>query len=115
MVGRTSPTLGEAGGTSGASRYPQLYPDGSMIACSFFAPNRSIHACSFQARRDARAKQQVIQPKTRIAFPTTAHVVPERVNASIAIDHTHGIDPSLIDEPRISETALRMHERIIIP
>jgi hypothetical protein len=54
-----------------------------------------------QAGGDRRAEQQMIKAKAGVSLPAIAQVVPECVDALIAVQFADGIRPALTDQARV--------------
>jgi hypothetical protein len=68
-----------------------------MIACAWPAADFAIHTGADQSFGDARAHQQVVKPEAGIALPAVAQIVPECVDALIAVHFADRVGPSLLD------------------
>ena len=55
----------------------------------------------------------MVEAQAGIALPALAQVVPERVDALIAVQFAYGIRPTLLDEPCICRAACRLNQCII--
>lgn len=86
-----------------------------MVARAFLAAHVPVAPGSTQPTIDSRAQQQVVKAQSGITLPTIAHVVPECVDALVAIQRANGIDPTLVYETGESSAAFWMHKGVIVP
>ena len=84
-----------------------------MIAGAIHAANLAVDTGVGETLRGLRRKQQMIKPKPRIARPSIAHVVPERVHWRLRIEHADRIEPACIEDAPEQRPAFGLHQCIV--
>src|SRR5262249_40141093 len=72
-------------GGSGRKKSLQLDPHRRVVAGIWLATHRALDLRALQSLRKLRAQQNMVEPQAGIARKSVPHVVPERVDARVAM------------------------------
>src|SRR5215471_10972703 len=93
----------------------QLDPGRCMIARLLPTADLPVHLRRSETVTNRRAKQQVIDPKTRVPRPCIPEIVPEGVDALTRMKRPHRISPALRQQTVERVADLGPEQRIIDP
>ena len=85
--------------TSSLSR---LNPHWRVVAGSRPTACGASDASRFHSRGNVRAQQKMVEAKAGVPLPAVPHVVPERIDAFVAMRFTQRVGPALGHQPCIS-------------
>src|SRR6516225_5132750 len=93
----------------------QLDPGRCMIARLLPTADLPVHLRRSETVDNRRAKQQVVDPKTRVPRPCIPEIVPEGVDALTRMKRPHRISPTLRQQTAERVADLGPEQRIIDP
>ncbi len=86
-----------------------------MVTGFFQVAHPAVHACIAQGRGQHRIEQQVVDAQAAVARPVLAEIVPERVDAGIAMDLPQRVGPALGQQLGEGLSTLRLQQRVAAP
>ena len=86
-----------------------------MITRARLASLQPVDTTVAQVWRERRTDQEMIKPRSGVALPAIATIVPECVKALVAVKLTYRISATLFDETGIRRAARRLHQSVVIP
>src|SRR5450755_3069937 len=86
-----------------------------MVAGSWPTARCSVDAGRTKPGCKCRAEQQMVDTEAGVALPSMAQVVPERVDALVAMQLSQRIRPTLLEETRVGEATLWLDEGVVVP
>ena len=87
-----------------------------MITRARLASLQPVDTTVAQVRRERRTDQEMIKPRSGVALPAIATIVPECVKALVAVKLTYRISATRpFDETGIRRAARRLHQSVVIP
>src|ERR1700687_1160108 len=85
-----------------------------MLARTGPSAHGFVDACLDQTRAQLRVEQQVIDAQARVALPSLAHVIPERVDRTGWMPGTDGIGPPEVEQLPKRGAALRLDQGVVV-
>ena len=84
-----------------------------MIACTFKSSNLTVDASFNQAPCCCRVKQQMIDAKAGVAWPSVSLIIPERVHRRIRMYCADRVDPTVLEQSPKQSPRSRLHQRVL--